>query len=404
MSVVSRRSSILVPIKNIERELICPICKELFTHPLILPCQHSVCHKCVKELLLLNHEDSFSTDAGSESSLPGSPRSRVPSPSMERLDRLVRSGSISVPGWRRGSVTPRITTFPCPGCEHDIDLGERGISMLFRNFTLESIVERYRQAARAAVAIMCNMCKPPVQEATKSCMDCKASYCNECFKLFHPWGTPKAQHEYVGPTTNFRPKVLMCPEHEMEKVNMYCEVCRRPVCHLCKLGGSHANHKVTSMSSAYKILKEKLSKSIHYLISKEDQVRTQISELEVLINQTADNGALAERQANEHFERLFGILQEKKADMLRCIEQSKTRRLEGLRGQVDEYQGMLENSGLVGYAQEVLKETDQSCFVQTAKQLHIRIQKATESLRTFHPAADPTFDEFALMFPKRRAC
>lgn len=31
---------------------------------------------------------------------------------------------------------------------------------------------------------------------------------------------------------------------------------------------------------------EKLSKSIHYLISKEDQVRTQISELEVLISHT----------------------------------------------------------------------------------------------------------------------
>jgi len=105
-------------------------------------------------------------------------------------------------------VTPRVTTIPCPGCKHDIDLGERGISMLFRNFTLENIVERYRQAARAAVAIMCNVCKSPQpQEATKSCMDCKASYCNECFKLHHPWGTPKAQHEYVGPTTNFRPKV-----------------------------------------------------------------------------------------------------------------------------------------------------------------------------------------------------
>uniref|UniRef100_A0A3P8Q880 RING-type E3 ubiquitin transferase n=1 Tax=Astatotilapia calliptera TaxID=8154 RepID=A0A3P8Q880_ASTCA len=381
-----------------KRELICPICKELFTHPLILPCQHSVCHKCVKELLMLNHEDSF--DAGSECSLPGSPRSRVPSPSMERLDRLVRSGgsqgSISSPGWRRGSVTPRVTAIPCPGCQHDIDLGERGISMLFRNFTLESIVERYRQAARAAVAIMCNICKPPQQEATKSCMDCKASYCNECFKLHHPWGTPKAQHEYVGPTTNFRPKVLMCPEHEMEKVNMYCEVCRRPVCHLCKLGGSHANHKVTSMGSAYKILKEKLAKSIHYLISKEDQVRTQITELEVLINKTEENGQLAERQANEHFERLFETLQERKSEMLRSIEQSRNRRMEQLRGQVEEYQGMLENSGLVGYAQEVLKETDQSCFVQTAKQLHVRIQKATESLRTFHPAADPCFDEFVL--------
>ncbi|XP_029019316.1 E3 ubiquitin-protein ligase TRIM36 isoform X1 [Betta splendens] len=397
-SIVERIERGEVPIKNIERELICPICKELFTHPLILPCQHSICHKCVRELLMLNHDDSF--DAGSECSLPGSPRSRVPSPSMERLDRLVRSGgsrgSISSPGWRRGSVTPRVTTIPCPGCQHDIDLGERGISMLFRNFTLESIVERYRQAARAAVAIMCNLCKPPQQEATKSCMDCKASYCNECFKLHHPWGTPKAQHEYVGPTTNFRPKVLMCPEHEMEKVNMYCEVCRRPVCHLCKLGGSHANHKVTSMSSAYKILKEKLAKSIHYLISKEDQVRTQITDLEQLISQTEENGQLAERRANEHFERLFETLQERKSEMLRSIEQSRNRRLDQLKGQVEEYQGMLENSGLVGYAQEVLKETDQSCFVQTAKQLHVRIQKATESLRTFHPAADPCFDEFVL--------
>lgn len=88
-----------VPIKNIERELICPICKELFTHPLILPCQHSVCHKCVKELLMLNQDDSFSVDAGSECSNPGSPRSRVPSPSMERLDKLVRSGTSTSTVW-----------------------------------------------------------------------------------------------------------------------------------------------------------------------------------------------------------------------------------------------------------------------------------------------------------------
>ncbi|XP_077377197.1 E3 ubiquitin-protein ligase TRIM36 isoform X1 [Festucalex cinctus] len=439
-SIVERIERGEVPIKNIERELICPICKELFTHPLILPCQHSVCHKCVRELLMLNYDDSL--DGGSECSLPGSPRSRVPSPSMERLDKLVRSAtvrrslgsrgrrglrllsnyssprkrsgnteinpalltspvpqkrSVSSPGWRRGSVTPRVTAIPCPGCQHDIDLGERGISMLFRNFTLESIVERYRQAARAAVAIMCNICKPlQQQEATKSCMDCKASYCNECFKMHHPWGTPKAQHEYVGPTTNFRPKVLMCPEHEMEKVNMYCEVCRRPVCHLCKLGGTHANHKVTSMSNAYKILKEKLAKSIHYLISKEDQVRAQITGLEQLISQTEENGQLAERQANEHFDRLFETLQERKSEMLKSIEQSRNRRMGQLKSQMEEYQGMLENSGLVGYAQEVLKETDQSCFVQTAKQLHVRIQKATESLRTFHPSADPCFDEFVL--------
>ncbi|KAM5260551.1 E3 ubiquitin-protein ligase TRIM36-like [Hipposideros larvatus] len=281
-------SDSLVTIKNIERELICPACKELFTHPLILPCQHSMCHKCVKELLL-TLDDSVN-DVGSDNSNQSSPGLRLSSPSMDKIDKINRPASqrrsFGSRGWKRNSLTPRTTLFLCPGCEHNVDLGERGINGMFRNFTLETIVERYRQAARAATAIMCDLCKPPPQESTKSCMDCSASYCNECFKIYHPWDTVKAQHEYVGPTTNFRPKILMCPEHEMERINMYCELRRRPVCHLCKLGGNHANHRVSTMSSAYKTLKEKLSKDIDYLIGKESQVKSQISELNLLMKET----------------------------------------------------------------------------------------------------------------------
>lgn len=35
--------------------------------------------------------------------------------------------------------------------------------------------------------------------------------------------------------------------------------------------------------------------------------------------------------------------------------------------------------------------------------LRSRIQKATESLKTFHPAADPTFDDFVLDVSKEEA-
>ncbi|NXT81169.1 TRI36 ligase, partial [Zapornia atra] len=388
-----------VAIKGIERELICPACKELFTHPLILPCQHNVCHKCVKEILFA-FEDSFA-DGGSESSNPSSPRIRNSSPSLDRIDRLSRSGFGVYTSRKRNSLTPRSSLFPCPGCQRDIDLGERGVNGLFRNFTLETIVERYRQAARAAVAIMCDFCKPPPQESTKSCMDCSANYCNECFKIHHPWGTVKAQHEYVAPTTNFRPKILMCPEHEMERVNMYCEICRRPVCHLCKLGGSHANHRVTTMSTAYKTLKEKLSKDVEYLISKESQVKAHITQLDLLLKETECNSERAKAEASQSFEKLSHVLEEKKSAALRAIEASKNLRLEKLQTQAEEYQGLLENNGLVGYAQEVLKETDPSCFVQTAKQLHVRIQKATESLRSFRPAAKATFEDFVVDVSKQ---
>ncbi|XP_074668892.1 E3 ubiquitin-protein ligase TRIM36 isoform X3 [Strix aluco] len=388
-----------VTIKGIERELICPACKELFTHPLILPCQHNVCHKCVKEILFA-FEDCFA-DGGSESSNQSSPRIKISSSSMDRIDRVSRSGFGVYTGRKRNSLTPRSSLFPCPGCQRDIDLGERGINGLFRNFTLETIVERYRQAARAAIAIMCDFCKPPPQESTKSCMDCSASYCNECFKIHHPWGTAKAQHEYVGPTTNFRPKILMCPEHEMERVNMYCEICRRPVCHLCKLGGCHANHRVTTMSTAYKTLKEKLSKDIEYLISKENQVKAHITQLDLLLKETECNSERAKEEASQSFGKLSHVLEEKKSAALRAIENSKNLRLEKLQMQAEEYQGLLENNGLVGYAQEVLKETDPSCFVQTAKQLHVRIQKATESLKSFRPAAETTFEDFVVDIAKQ---
>ncbi|EGV95504.1 E3 ubiquitin-protein ligase Trim36 [Cricetulus griseus] len=240
--------------------------------------------------------------------------------SMSYDNGLAQGAGLESHGWKRNSLTPRPTMFPCPGCEHDVDLGERGVSGLFRNFTLETIVERYRQAARAATAIMCDLCKPPPQESTKSCMDCSASFCNECFKIYHPWGTVKAQHEYVGPTTNFRPKC---------------------------------------------------------------------------------NGERAKEEALAHFEKLFEILEDRKSSVLKAIDTSKKLRLDKFHTQVEEYQGLLENNGLVGYAQEVLKETDQSCFVQTAKQLHHRIQKATESLKSFRPAAQASFEDYVVNTSKQ---
>lgn len=66
------------------------------------------------------------------------------------------------------------------------------------------------------------------------------------------------------------------------------------------------------------------------------------------------------------------MLEERKSSVLKAIDASKKLRLDKFQTQMEEYQGLLENNGLVGYAQEVLKETDQSCFVQTAKQLHVR--------------------------------
>ncbi|KAI5946550.1 E3 ubiquitin-protein ligase TRIM36 [Manis javanica] len=155
------------------------------------------------------------------------------------------------------------------------------------------------------------------------------------------------------------------------------------------------------MSSAYKTSKEKLSKDIDYLIGKESQVKSQISELNLLMKETECNGDRAKEEPVTDFEELFEILEERKSSVSKAIDTSKKLRLDEFQIQMEEYQGLQENNGLVGYAQQVLKEMDQPCFLQTAKQLHFRIQKATESLKNFRPAAQTSFEDYVVNTAKQ---
>uniref|UniRef100_U3JJW0 Tripartite motif containing 46 n=1 Tax=Ficedula albicollis TaxID=59894 RepID=U3JJW0_FICAL len=361
--------------KNMERELVCPVCKEMYKQPLALPCTHNVCHVCASEVLLQNGH--LYCDPTSEPTSPAAtPSTRSPRlgrravPKPDRLDRLLKSGFGTYPGRKRGAVHPQTVSFPCPACQRDVDLGERGLGSLFRNLTLERVVERYRQTINISAAIMCQFCKPPQLEATKGCTECKSSFCNECFKLYHPWGTQKAQHEPTPPTLTFRPKGLMCPEHK-EEVTHYCKTCQRlgcQLCRLCRVRRTHTSHKITPVLSAYQALREKLTKSLAYILSSQDTVQTQIAELEETVKHTEVNGSQAKEEVSQLIQGLCAMLEEKRATLLQAIEECQQERLASLHGQIREHQAMLENSGMVGYAQEVLKETDHPCFVQAAKQ------------------------------------
>ncbi|XP_028910564.1 tripartite motif-containing protein 46 isoform X2 [Ornithorhynchus anatinus] len=412
--MAARRGS-KTSVKNMERELRCPLCQELYRHPLVLPCAHHVCQACASEVLG-QHGAGLATPApaGDPSSEPTSPAStpasrsprlarRTP-PKPERLDRLLKSGFGTYPGRKRGGALPPPpppppATFPCPACQRDVDLGERGLAGLFRNLTLERVAERYRQGAGAAGAggavVPCQLCRPPAPDATKGCAECQASFCNECFKLCHPWGTQKAQHEPTPPALSFRPKGLMCPEHG-EEVSHYCKTCQRLVCQSCRVRRAHSGHKITPVLGAYQALKDKLAKSLSYILSHQDTVQSQICQLEETVKHTEASGQQAKEEVGQLLKGLDAALEERRASLLQAVEDCQRDRLARLGAQIQEHRSLLENSGMVGYAQEVLKETDQPCFVQAAKQLHGRLARATDALQTFRPAASPSFRHYQL--------
>ncbi|XP_069933697.1 tripartite motif-containing protein 46 isoform X4 [Oryctolagus cuniculus] len=401
-SIMDALVRISTSMKNMEKELLCPVCQEMYKQPLVLPCTHNVCQACAREVLgqqgYLGHGGDPSSEPTSPASTPStrSPRlSRRTLPKPDRLDRLLKSGFGTYPGRKRGALHPPAIVFPCPACQGDVELGERGLAGLFRNLTLERVVERYRQSVSVGGAILCQLCKPPPLEATKGCTECRATFCNECFKLFHPWGTQKAQHEPTLPTLSFRPKGLMCPDHK-EEVTHYCKTCQRLVCQLCRVRRTHSGHKITPVLSAYQALKDKLTKNLTYILGNQDTVQTQICELEETVRHTEVSGQQAKEEVSQLVRGLGAVLEEKRASLLQAIEECQQERLARLSAQIQEHRSLLDGSGLVGYAQEVLKETDQPCFVQAAKQLHSRITRATEALQTFRPAASSSFRHYQL--------
>ncbi|XP_041429786.1 tripartite motif-containing protein 46 isoform X2 [Xenopus laevis] len=372
--------------KNMERELLCPVCKEMYKHPLILPCKHNVCQVCASEILL---QRGYICDPNSEPNSPASsPVTRSPRMGrrvVPKQERLLKQGFGTYPGRKRGASHPPTVLFPCPPCQCDVDLGERGLGNLFRNLTLERVVERYRQTVNISSAIMCQFCKPPQLEATKGCTECRATFCNECFKLYHPWGTQKAQHEPTPPTLTFKPKGLMCPDHK-EEVLLYCKTCQRLVCQICRVRRNHNGHKMTPIVSAYQALRDKLNKSLSYILGSQHIVQGQISDLEESMRQTEVSGARAQEEVLQLIGALRSALEEKQAALTRTIVERQKERHDVLEGQVWERQALLESSGLVSYTQEVMKETDQPCFVLAAKQIHERMQRAIEGVQSFRAA------------------
>uniref|UniRef100_A0A4W6FTP1 Tripartite motif containing 46 n=1 Tax=Lates calcarifer TaxID=8187 RepID=A0A4W6FTP1_LATCA len=247
---------------------------------------------------------------------------------------------------------------------------------------------------------MCGFCKPPQSlEATKGCADCKSNFCNECFKLYHPWGTPRAQHEHILPTNNFRPKVLMCTDHEQERLQWYCRNCQRLLCPLCKLRRVHHGHKVLPIAQAYQALKVSL---FNFILANQETIQSQITQLEAAIKQMEVNYTSALlKYLFPHFLRIFHTLccgphNQSFVSWLRI--ESMLLREEALSAQVSERRGLLEHAGLMAYTQELLKETDAPCFVQAARVTHNRylLVKAIENLQCFSLAADPSFRHFHL--------
>ncbi|XP_055747268.1 E3 ubiquitin-protein ligase TRIM63-like [Salvelinus fontinalis] len=128
---------------TLQRQLICPICLEVFTKPVVLlPCQHNLCRKCANDLY---------------------------QPS------LFQVGS----GGR----------FRCPSCNQEVVLDRHGVYGLQRNLLVENIIDVYKQESTRSRSQSSKPAGQPTCEEHNGekvniyCITCQVPTCSLC-KVF----------------------------------------------------------------------------------------------------------------------------------------------------------------------------------------------------------------------------
>ncbi|XP_072277900.1 E3 ubiquitin-protein ligase TRIM63 [Pyxicephalus adspersus] len=133
------------PMDSLEKQLICPICLEMFQKPVvILPCQHNLCRKCAND--------------------------------------VYQAGN---PYWpTRTSVSGG--KFRCPTCRHEVILDRHGVYGLQRNLLVENIIDIYKQDYSRPEKKKENhpMCEKHEDEKINIyCVTCQVATCSMC-KVF----------------------------------------------------------------------------------------------------------------------------------------------------------------------------------------------------------------------------
>ncbi|XP_064154076.1 tripartite motif containing 101 isoform X2 [Anguilla rostrata] len=132
---------------TLERQLICPICLEVFTKPVvILPCQHNLCRKCANDLF---------------------------QPSLFQA---------------RGNMVGAGGRFRCPSCRHEVVLDRHGVYGLQRNLLVENIIDIYKQESASSRPPPKPTGQPTCEEHEDEkvniyCMTCQVPTCSLC-KVF----------------------------------------------------------------------------------------------------------------------------------------------------------------------------------------------------------------------------
>ena len=261
-------------VKELEKEITCPVCHDYFKEPKILPCLHYYCKGCVQAL-----------------------------------------------AHRASDNKP----FSCPECRNPIVLPQNDPDRLPTAFFVNRMIELHAkmEKARGRVEAMCEQCSE--SKAVAFCRQCTNFICDNCVKL-HKKLRVFANHkvatfEELKKVEGGAKQILLkqappptCKIHD-ELMKIYCYKCEHLICRDCILD-DHTGHKYDFVKKAAPVIREKLAEGLAPLKETQISLRGATKSVKSMKSDVEKQGEAVAASIEQSFQELYEILELRKRELL----------------------------------------------------------------------------------------
>ncbi|XP_023008888.3 tripartite motif-containing protein 16-like [Maylandia zebra] len=249
-----------------QEKLSCSICLDLLKDPVTIPCGHSYCMDCIKNC------------------------------------------------WDEKE------THSCPQCRQTFT----PTPVLVKNMILGELVEDLKKAEHSTASsdhtfagpgdVACDFCSERKLKASKSCLVCMASYCEQHLQP-HYNVAPLKKHKLIKATSKLQENI--CPRHD-EVMKIFCRTDQQCICYLC-LMDEHKDH-VTVSAAAERAEKQKDLETNQQNVQQRIQNREKdvkvLQEQVEAMNLSADK---AFRECDKAFKNLISLIEKKSSEVKQQI-------------------------------------------------------------------------------------
>ena len=272
--------------QQIEKEITCSICGDLFTDPKTIPCLHTFCKQCIEKSIESN----------------------------KKMASIVC----------------------CPLCRTPLPRDDN-MSFVQTNFTISRLVEIFGKQkvygkSLALEEIKCSSCERGLPAITW-CTECENSLCEQCNDAHQTMTAFKSHHPVAVEEFVKNPKLVLstpekpeaCKSHSKQALDLYCKTCSSLICRDCTLKDHpHETHDFDFIDDVVDKERKKIKQATAPLKRLLGQVRNGIKRIEESETEIDIESKANRRKIRGVYGEVYKLLKQQQREAIEKVNTIKT--------------------------------------------------------------------------------